>query len=237
VVLICKTAESAKIAEKESLRNLGALGGSDPPYWRRGNDMMTKLQRRQDHSMKTAFKEWAAICRALGTGEQIVILRKGGIVERGGAFRVEYPEFLLFPTFLHQTRESLVPAARHHLSEVQADQPSTGHIVFRHFAAVAESFQIHSEEELPRLRGYHVWSDDVVAERFRRWQKSLHVLVVRVYALPQPVTVPLHEEYAGCKSWVKMQDDVSVEGARPVVSDEEYQLRADEIGSKLRRIN
>ena len=35
--------------------------------------------------MKIAFKEWGAICRALGLGEQIVILRKGGIAESGDA--------------------------------------------------------------------------------------------------------------------------------------------------------
>ena len=31
--------------------------------------------------VQTAFKEWAVIVEALGQGEQIVILRKGGIAE------------------------------------------------------------------------------------------------------------------------------------------------------------
>jgi hypothetical protein len=187
--------------------------------------------------MKTAFKEWAAICRALGHGRQIVILRKGGIVEPGGAFRVEHDEFLLFPTYLHQSAGSLVPDARHLLEEAQAAMPHDGEIVFRHWAKVTDSLQIHSADELPRLRRYHVWSDDVVEERFHRWEKSLHVLLVRVYALPQPVTLPAHEEYAGCKSWVELVEDVSVEGARPVVSDEEYRRRAGEVGSRLRRVD
>jgi hypothetical protein len=187
--------------------------------------------------MKTAFKEWAAICRALGQGRQIIILRKGGIVEPGGAFRVEHHEFLLFPTYLHQAAESLVPAARDLLVEAQAEIPQTGEIVFRHLARVTNSFRVQSHEALPRLRGYHVWSDAVVAERFHRWQKSLHVLVVRVYALPGPATFPVHDEYAGCKSWVDLREDVSVEGSRPVNSDEEYQHRADEIASRLRTVD
>jgi hypothetical protein len=184
--------------------------------------------------MRIAFKEWGAICRALGSGEQIVILRKGGIVEPGGAFRVEHDEFLLFPTFLHQTADSLIPAARHLLEEAQAQMPRAGQIIFRHFATVTDSFRVQSQEALPRLRGYHVWSDAAVEERFHRWQKSLHVLLVRAYALPQPATVPLRDEYAGCKSWVELMEDVSVEGASPVIADQEYQRRADEIGSMLR---
>jgi hypothetical protein len=184
--------------------------------------------------MRIAFKEWGAICRALGLGEQIVILRKGGIVEPGGAFRIEHREFLLFPTYLHQSPDSLIPAARHLLDKTQAEMPKAGEIIFRHFATATDSFQIQSEAELPRLRGHHVWSDAVVAERFHRWEKSLHVLLVRVYALSQPVTTPAHDEYAGCKSWVELVEDISIEGAQPVISEEEYQRRADEIRSKLR---
>src|SRR5262249_3675617 len=45
--------------------------------WKCYHDIVT--DRLQDHVMKTAFKEWAAICRGLGQGRQIVILRKGGI--------------------------------------------------------------------------------------------------------------------------------------------------------------
>jgi hypothetical protein len=187
--------------------------------------------------MNTAFKEWAAICRALGQGRQIVILRKGGIVEPGGAFRVEHDEFLLFPTFLHQSADSLVPAARHFLEEAQAEMPQPGEIVFRHFASATDSYRVQSQEALPRLRGYHVWSDAVVQERFHRWQQSLHVLVVRVYVLPQSVTLRAHDDYAGCKSWVDLKDEVSVEGARPVVSDDEYQRRTDEIGSALHGVD
>src|SRR5262245_20300271 len=184
--------------------------------------------------MKTAFKEWGAICRALGSGRQIVILRKGGIVEPGGAFRVEHDEFLLFPTFLHQSADNLVPAARYLLDEADVEMPRAGQIIFRHYATVTDSFRIQSQEALPRLRGYHVWSDEVVEERFHRWQKSLHLLVVRIYSLPQPATVPMYDEYAGCKSWVDLREDVSVEGSRSVFSDEEYRQRAHEIGSQLR---
>jgi hypothetical protein len=185
----------------------------------------------EDQRMKTAFKEWAAICRALAIGEQILILRKGGIVEPGGIFRVEHSEFLLFPTFLHQAPDSLIPSARHLLGEAQAETPPDGAVVLRHYACVTDSFQIHSADELPRFRGYHVWSDAVIEERFQRWQKALHVLIVRVYVLSEPATIPLRDSYAGCKSWVDLDEDVNVAGAEPVIPDDEYTRRVRELFS------
>jgi hypothetical protein len=84
--------------------------------------------------MQTAFKEWAVICRALAQGRQRVILRKGGIVEPGGQFQLAHREFLLMPTFLHQSAESLVPEARDLLVDIDADRPPEGTVVFRHRA-------------------------------------------------------------------------------------------------------
>ena len=122
--------------------------------------------------METAFKEWAVICRALAQGRQRVILRKGGIVEPGGAFRLEHREFLLMPTFLHQSPESIIPAARDLLADIDADRPPEGTVVFRHRARVTRSVRVTSLGELARFRPDHVWSDAVVAERFHRWSQS-----------------------------------------------------------------
>ena len=157
--------------------------------------------------MRKAFKEWAAICRALAAGRQDVILRKGGIVEPAGGFRVEHSEFLLLPTFLHQSPESLVPEARDLLTDIDADRPPEGTVVFRHAARVREALRVGSLDELAAFRGRHVWSDAVVAERFHRWRDELHVLVVDVVPLPRAVSLPWHESYGGCRSWVELQDD------------------------------
>jgi len=73
--------------------------------------------------MKTAFKEWAVVCRALGTGRQVLILRKGGIGEQAGKFRPEHCEFLFFPTGFHQSTEQVLPEAHRLLREAEADQP------------------------------------------------------------------------------------------------------------------
>lgn len=160
--------------------------------------------------MRVAFKEWAAVCRALATGRQDVILRKGGILEPGGQFRLASREFLLFPTFLHQSAEQLVPEARHLLADLDADRPVSGGVVVTHWASVSDAVRVTDLADIARFRGRHVWTDAVVAERFHRWKDELHVLEVVVQPLPAAVTVPWHDDYGGCTSWIMLQDDVPV---------------------------
>ncbi|MFM7136855.1 MAG: DUF1802 family protein [Planctomycetota bacterium] len=160
--------------------------------------------------MRAAFKEWAAICRALAARRQDVILRKGGIIEPSGGFRLECREFLLLPTFLHQSAEQLVAEARDLLDGIEADRPPPGRCVFTHVASVRDAIRITDPADLGRFRSRHVWSDVVVAERFHRWQDELHVLEVAVRPLPVPVSVPWHDDYGGCRSWITLHDDVPI---------------------------
>ncbi len=159
--------------------------------------------------LHTAFKEWAAICRALAVGRQDVILRKGGIAEPGGGFQVECRSFLLLPTFVHQGPEALIPEARDLLVDIDVDRPPSGSVVFTHAATVLAATRIISASGLDRFRGRHVWSDAVVAERFHRWREELHVLEVAVSRLAAPLVLPWHDDYGGCKSWVTLRADGS----------------------------
>ena len=155
--------------------------------------------------VRTAFKEWAVICRALASGRQDVILRKGGIVEPGGAFRPEHSRFLLLPTFLHQSAESLVPEARDLLVGIDDDRPPESSVVFTHVAYVRAVHRITDRRALDAYRDRHVWAESVVDERFHRWQDELHLLEVAVTPLPSPVTLPWQESYGGCRSWVELE--------------------------------
>ena len=49
-----------------------------------------------------ALKEWAVTSGALGRGEQIFMLRKGGIREDGRHFMIEHEQFLLYPGLFHE---------------------------------------------------------------------------------------------------------------------------------------
>jgi len=68
--------------------------------------------------VRVAFKEWEIVVDALGRGEQIVLLRKGGLHEGREGFRPEYQRFLLFPTLYHQQREIVVATAQARFDEM-----------------------------------------------------------------------------------------------------------------------
>src|SRR6476469_947176 len=73
---------------------LGVTG----PRWR----VYSRRAMALPNPLAIALKEWATVCHALETGRQMLLLRKGGIYEAAGEFELENPQFLLFPTYLHQ---------------------------------------------------------------------------------------------------------------------------------------
>lgn len=183
--------------------------------------------------VRIAFKEWAVVVDALGCGEQIIILRKGGISEGRGGFQVEHDRFLLFPTLFHQQRESVLPAAQARY-DVIAPRLSADVLRLEYFAEVADWRFIDSFETAQRLRGQHVWRDEVIRDRFD-WgkSKSIHALAVRVFRLPAPVELPMKPEYGGCKSWVDLDCEISTEGAQAALNEPAFQAKLDSFRAAL----
>jgi hypothetical protein len=93
-------------------------------------------------SNRIAFKEWAAICAALGEGAQTLILRKGGIHEGREGFRVAHSEFWLFPTYVHEAAEGLEKDAEPLLARAEAERPQPGMLFIAQYAVVAEVTEI-----------------------------------------------------------------------------------------------
>src|SRR5437867_10612287 len=115
--------------------------------------------------MRTAFKEWAVIVDALERGEQILILRKGGIHEGKGGFKPEHPKFWLLPTLFHQQRESVLPKAQHRFDRL-APLLSKDKVRISSFAEIVHWRRIESLHDAESLKGQHIWTDDVIAQRF-----------------------------------------------------------------------
>ena len=181
-----------------------------------------------------ALKEWAVTVHALAQGQQVLLLRKGGIHESGKDFRVIHPEFLLYPTFEHQ-REDLLkeahqPALRNLLDEPQ-DKSS---IYFSHWAKVEETIEVSQQERVDDLSSCHIWTNDYAHSRLH-WKPMLPlaVLLLRVYRLEQPVSVPFLPEYQGCTSWVEVLERVPLGRMKPVLGDEEFHRRIEEIKGAL----
>src|SRR5437879_5642072 len=174
--------------------------------------------------VRAAFKEWAVVVDALGRGEQVIILRKGGIAEDRGEFELEQERFFLFPTRFHQQRESVLPAAQRRFDEMGL--PRTDNLVLEFFAEVREWRRLESLVEAQRLRGLHIWRDEIIAQRVD-WgrERSIFALVVRVFCLPGRVELPMESSYGGCKSWVDLETDVSTQGSQPVLADEAFKKK------------
>src|SRR5688572_15049974 len=132
--------------------------------------------------MTPAFKEWAIVVDALGRGEQILILRKGGIHEGKGGFQVEHPRFWLFPTLFHQQRESVIPGAQARFDEIAPTFSAADKVRIEFLSEVADWRRIESLEHAQALREQHIWTDQVIAERFE-WgkEKNIFALAVRVF--------------------------------------------------------
>jgi len=175
-----------------------------------------------------AFKEWAVVCRALGAGHQILILRKGGIAEGPRGFEVQDQQFFLYPTYLHQSSTGVVAGWQDALS--QCVDPAPGSITIQHYAIVSSWVRVRTMEKLKALRSHHIWSDAVVEERFNRCaEDGVHALIVRVFEIPEPVVIPELQSYAGCKSWITLAEQVPLTGARPVLGDAEFEKRMNEV--------
>lgn len=176
-------------------------------------------------SLIAAFKEWAAICQALATERQILILRKGGIAEEGGTFRAEHAEFLLYPTYFHEHRDGVKPEYRDAFVEAEKNRPAPGTIAFAHFVRVTDVRYVTKLETALALDHLHAWTEDVVRNRFHYRTPGLFVLAVRVFRLPKLETRIERSEYAGCKTWVMLDTPIETQGTTPVLSDDEFAER------------
>lgn len=186
-----------------------------------------------------ALKEWSIICKALEDGNQTILLRKGGILEYKKGFEIRQKSFLLFPTLEHQTEEYLQSKylqtydllLRGNKSECIQNKTNTLWVLAR-IEAIQE---FHDHEMLPELEKYHIWNEKYVNMRMNyNPKKPMNALLLRVYKLPQPISIDVNPEWAGCKSWIDI--DISekygnqfgsvpkmFEQSEPVIKDKEFQ--------------
>ena len=181
-----------------------------------------------------ALKEWAVTVESLAQGQQILLLRKGGIHEEGKDFKVIHPEFLLYPTYEHQREDLLKPQHQPALKRLLTESPRGETIAFTHWAASEEIIEVSDQEKVDDLSSHHIWTDEYAQSRLR-WKPMLplSIMLLRIYRLEQPVTVPYIPEYGGCTSWVEIIPKVNLGNLKPVLSDQEFGRQVDEIKGSL----
>ena len=181
--------------------------------------------------MNLALKEWESVVNAIGSGLQICLLRKGGIIEadRGG-FQLREREFLLFPTYEH---EHLLMLKEQHKGLMRPG--CAGEIQISLLTEVTDVIQASSFEQLRRAEPHYIWNERFLTKRLEyKPELPLYCILLRAFRLPTSRCIPDRPSYAGCKSWVHLTEEIDTTGAIPVLSDQEYERERARLLSALR---
>lgn len=180
-------------------------------------------------TLNHALKEWAVAVNALAQGQTILLLRKGGIKEQGGAFQVAHDQVLLYPTYEHQKPDLLKPNYAAEVQPVASGwHPET--VSIRAWAKITHIIQVHEAATVAQLLPFHVWNEQFVSDRLKwKLRTPLYLLLLRTYGLPQPQSIPYRLEYGGCQSWIDLATTISLADSVPVLNDVEYSHQTEAI--------
>lgn len=160
----------------------------------------------------TALKEWSNVIEALGRGEQVILLRKGGIADP--SFGVEAERFYFYPTYYHQSSPGAEPQD----------------IAITHWCEAVRTWRVTEAAEIEKLLPFVVLPREAVETRYRfRPGQALHVIAVRTMRLAEPATIRVRPEYIGCRSWVSLEDEINVTGSVQTVGEDELQFKLSEV--------
>jgi hypothetical protein len=181
-----------------------------------------------------ALKEWATVLQALSCGEQLVLIRKGGLIEPGGGFELLANAFLFYPTFEHQAVNYLRPPYQHYFQDAVTRRAPEGHVRVDLVGVAVTSEESREPGIVDRLRAFHIYNDVFVNQRLK-WQpeQPLVIVIVRAFRLEGPLFLPVVPRYAGCRSWVELESPVQLEGLVPVLNDRTFQQRVREVTALL----
>jgi hypothetical protein len=163
----------------------------------------------------TALKEWASVIEALDRGEQVVLIRKGGLADP--TFGLEADRFYLFPTNYH---------------DAGGGEPT--HVPITHWAEVVRTWQVRDLETLHRLEPLVALDRATLDTRYKfRPDQAINVIAVRAWRLAKPVRVAMTEAYAGCRSWVSLDEEIDVDGSLPALGDAELLAKIESVDALL----
>jgi hypothetical protein len=176
-----------------------------------------------------ALKEWAGVCRALREGRQTLLLRKGGVREQAGRFVPEHTVFWLYPTHVHQAEQGLRDPANSRYGA----PAEPGVVRIDSLVRVELLEYVTSEETLPALEPFHVWTRETISRRFAYRRPGLWALGVRVFTRDSHWVLTPTSDQLGCQSWVELEGPVDSTGLRPVLDDDTATGRIAELRAAL----
>lgn len=180
-----------------------------------------------------ALKEWAVTIAALAAGDQVLIVRKGGIGEK--RFELPYPRFYLFPTYAHQRPELVKPEWRERFGDPLARRDEPDRLPLPAYAELHSAHPIADPEALAAIDGLHILAPSYAEERLR-WRRvhPLWAAVLRVWTVPEPPVLEDAAAHGGCVSWVELPESIGAPAQRrPALSDEAFAASAGAVEAAL----
>ena len=168
----------------------------------------------------TALKEWASAIAALGRGDQVILIGKGGIADP--KFGLEATRFCLFPTNFHESE----------------GQPSrfSGTVPITTWCEAVRTWEVRDLDALLRLQPFVIFDRGTLETRYRfRSDQAIHVIAVRTFALQNPSTITMNDRYEGCRSWVSLDEEIDIDASRPVLNETELRTKIDAVATALSR--
>jgi hypothetical protein len=192
------------------------------------------------NQLDVALKEWAVVCDLLLAGKLALMLRKGGIAEKGGPgrFAMEHQRFALFPSWVHQKPGRIKEPYR---PGVIVCDHEPQEVALAGFGVVEPQniWQVPSREAFDALKDLHCWTQPQIDMRFSyKPDRPLYLMAVRAYRLAQGQTVAMRPVYAGCKSWVALDEDDTVEtsNSAPALDDDAFTAIVSRIESAMGQV-
>ena len=197
-------------------------------------DATTGVATRSPIRTAVGLKEWAVAVRILDRGEQVLILRKGGISEERKEFVVEHQEFFLYPTYEHQQVGQLQARFHDELGQTLSTPRDAERVRITNWARVAASYPIADEATADALAAHTLWTREYIRERLHwRPKKPLYAMLLRVYRLHEPRSIPYLPAYGGCKSWLALDESLVGAAVEPVLDERTFAERAAPLDALL----
>lgn len=178
--------------------------------------------------MQHALKEWPKAIKALETGQMILLFRKGGLHEKGSCFRIPTTQALLFPSFEHEKislLQSSSSSGERHPPYRPGDRISiTSWVEFR------DLLKIKDPRKIPELSPFHIWTDEYLKQKLS-WkpERPLFALLCLTHQFHSPLHVEYKTHYGGCKSWIDLDQDLTLPRSIPVKTEQEFSQTLDHL--------
>ena len=173
-----------------------------------------------------ALKTWSVVARFLHEGAGIVLLEK--------SWDARNSEIVLFPSYSGQDPQALKPdvwmAWRHVLKPALE-----GHTYIRDCASVVDAVPIQSEGALAVIDSEHALHLPEALRRYRSDSPGLVAVVLRVRRLSRSYKFKDVMNQEGEGEFVPLPFEVDLEGATPVLPDDEFERRRKGVLAALGR--